>query len=217
MRTDKTITRAREVVAASLAGLIALGAITPASAQSERPATGGGIGSVVNCDAAGKKQEGGALLGALIGAAAGSNLAKNDRGTGTAIGAVVGAAAGSYVGCKMQRDAETRAAYGYGPGDAYAPSTYTHGGLRLSGKISPAAYVQEQGMFTAATTVNVRGAPSTSARKVGQMSSGQQFQAMARVRNSDWILVGQNGVGIGYVHSAYVRPAGGYTYASYGR
>ena len=47
------------------------------------------------------------------------------------------------------------------------------------------------------------------------MRAGEGFQALARVRGTDWILVGQNGVGVGYVHGAYVRPAGGYQYARY--
>ena len=31
---------------------------------------------------------------------------------------------------------------------------------------------------------------------------------MAQVRNSDWILVGQGGVGVGYVRGDFVRPIG---------
>ncbi|WP_374344765.1 SH3 domain-containing protein [Phenylobacterium sp.] len=213
--TQLTSKLMRGAIAATLAGAITAGAVSTASAQDYRAPTGGGLGSVVSCDAPGGKQAGGALIGALLGAAAGSNLAKNDRGTGTAIGAVVGAATGSYVGCKMQRTDQAQAAYGYG--EAYsAPATYTHGGLRLSGQISPAKYVRENGLFAANTTLNLRGAPTTSARKVGQLAAGERFQAIARVRGTDWILVGQNGVGVGYVHGAYIRPASGYQYASYG-
>ena len=132
----------------------------------------------------------------LLGAVAGSNLAKHDRGTGATLGAVAGAATGSYVGCKMQRDRQAQEAYGYGPGyEAAQPATYVAHGLRLSGQISPAAYVRDGGTFVAASTVNLRGAPTTSARRVGQLRAGERFQAMARVRDSDWILVGQGGVG----------------------
>jgi hypothetical protein len=49
---------------------------------------------------------------------------------------------------------------------------------------------------------------------VGSLRAGQRFQALAHVRGSDWILVGQGGVGVGYVHEAYVQPAD-YRYASY--
>jgi Ni/Co efflux regulator RcnB len=66
-------------------------------------------GGVVDCDAPGHAQVGGALLGAVLGGVAGSNLAKNDRGTGTVIGATAGAAAGSYVGCRMQKSNAAKA------------------------------------------------------------------------------------------------------------
>ncbi len=56
---------------------------------------------------------------------------------------------------------------------------------------------------------------TTGSARVGSLRAGEGFQALARVRGSEWILVGQNGVGVGYVHGAYVRPAGGYQYARY--
>ncbi|HEY9219121.1 MAG TPA: SH3 domain-containing protein, partial [Phenylobacterium sp.] len=153
----------------------------------------------------------GAVIGALAGGALGSNLAKNDRGTGTAIGAVVGAGAGSYVGCKMQRsDVQRQGAYGYG-------GTFNHGGYRLNSGLSPASFARDGDTYRANTTINVRSAPTTGAARVGQLRSGQPFQALARVRNSPWILVGEGGVGVGYVHEAYVSPEGGGRYAaSYG-
>lgn len=211
MRTTLT----SKLRAGVLAGLIATAAVSTATAQTYRAPTGGGLGSIISCDAPGGKQTGGALIGALLGAAAGSNLAKHDRGTGTAVGALAGAATGSYVGCKMQRDRRAQEAYGYDAG-YQPPATYAASGLRLSGQISPATYVRDDSAFTAATNVNLRGAPTTAARKVGQLRTGERFQALARVRGTDWILVGQDGVGVGYVHGAYVRPAG-YQYASYGR
>lgn len=209
MQTSSKLIRSAAV--ATMAAALTVGAASGASAQTNlRP--------VVGCDAPGNKQVGGALIGALLGAAAGSNLAKNDRGTGTAIGAVVGAATGSYVGCKMQRTDQTQNAYGYGQQyqPAYQqPSTYSHSGYRLSGDISPAKYVRDGGAFAASSNLNLRGAPSTSARKVGSLRAGERFQALARVRGTDWILVGQNGVGVGYVSGRYAQPVG-YQYASYG-
>ena len=199
----------------ALAGVIAAGAVGTANAQQYRTPTGGGPGSIVSCDAQGNKQVGGALIGALLGAAAGSNLAKNDRGTGTAIGAVAGAATGSYVGCKMQRDEAARGGYAYQGGGSYRPATYSQNGYRLSGDIAPAHFQRDGGAFVANSTLNLRAAPTTSSARVGSLRAGEGFQALARVRGTDWILVGQNGVGVGYVHGAYVRPAGGYQYARY--
>jgi len=195
----------------ALSGVIAASAVGTANAQQYRTPTGGGPGSIVSCDAQGNKQVGGALIGALLGAAAGSNLAKNDRGTGTAIGAVAGAATGSYVGCKMQRD---QAAQGYAQQPNYRPATYSQNGYRLNSDIAPATFQRDGGSFVANSMLNLRSAPTTNSARVGSLRAGEGFQALARVRGTDWILVGQNGVGVGYVHGAYVRPAG-YQYARY--
>ena len=203
----------RNTVVSALAITFAIGAASAASAQSYRAPTGSGLGSIVSCDARGGKQAGGALIGALLGAAAGSNLAKNDRGTGTAIGAVVGAATGSYVGCKMQREAANPEGQANGP-TYQEPATYSHTGYRLSSEVAPGSFVQEGGAFVARTTLNLRGAPTVSSRKVGQLQAGQRFQALARVRGTDWVLVGQGGVGIGYVSGRYIQPTG-YQYAAY--
>ncbi|MFN3513936.1 MAG: SH3 domain-containing protein [Phenylobacterium sp.] len=215
MRTFNTSKLLRGAAVATLTGALAAGAVSTANAQAYRTPTGGGLGSIVSCDAPGGKQAGGAIIGALVGAAAGSNLAKNDRGTGTAIGAAVGAATGSYVGCKMQRDQQAQGAY-YGGAPAYAqPATYAHGGYRLSGHLAPARFVRDGGTFVATTNLNLRAAPTTNAARVGTLRPGEAFQALARVSGTEWILVGRDGVGVGYVHGAYVTPAG-YRYASYG-
>jgi uncharacterized protein YgiM (DUF1202 family) len=212
MRTFKTSKLMRGAAVATLTGALAAGAVSTANAQSYRAPTGGGLGSVVSCDAPGNKQAGGAIIGALLGAVAGSNLAKNDRGTGTAIGAVAGAATGSYVGCKMQRDATAQSAYGYQ--QPYQSATYVRGGYRLNRGLAPARFVQDGGTFVATSTLNLRAAPTTGSARVGSLRAGETFEAMARVRGSEWILVGQGGVGVGYVHGAYVQPAG-YQYANY--
>ena len=212
MQTSSKLIRSAAI--ATMAAALTVGAASGASAQTR-------LSPVVGCDAPGNKQVGGALIGALLGAVAGSNLAKNDRGTGTAIGAVVGGATGSYVGCRMQRTDQAQNGYGQTYQQAYQqpayqqPSTYSHSGYRLSGDISPAAYVRDGGDFAASSNLNLRGGPSTSARKVGSLRAGERFQALARVRGTDWILVGQNGVGVGYVSGRYAHPVG-QQYASYG-
>lgn len=204
MTPSKTLTRAAAVL--SLAGALAGAGASSAAAQSYRAPTGGGLGSIVSCDAPGGKQAGGAVIGALLGAVAGSNLAKNDRGTGTAIGAVAGAATGSYVGCKMQRDRAAKSAY---------TGVYSRGGYQLSNAIAPASYQRDGGRLIATTSLNLRQAPTVNSPRVGGLVAGESFDAMARVRGTDWILVGRDGVGVGYVLGAYTRPAGR-QYASYG-
>lgn len=155
------------------------------------------LGGVVGCEATGGKQEAGAVIGALLGAAAGSNLAKNDRGTGTAIGAVVGAGAGSYVGCKMQRDRAVDETGG----------AYVSNGIRISQSVDAAPMTRMTGKYVARSNLNLRAAASTRGAKLGSVGAGQTFQALGRTGDGKWILVGQNGVGVGYVSSAYVYRA----------
>ena len=205
---NKSVSKlASGAAATAMMSALFLAAATPA-AQAQN------FGGVLGCNASGGKQEGGALIGALLGAAAGSNLAKNDRGTGTALGAVVGAAAGSAIGCKLQHDDQDRR---YGQGQGYAhnqPATYTHDGYRLDRHLAPASFSRGEGAMVARSTVNLRAAPTTNSPRVGQLGAGQRFEALARVRGGDWVLVGQNGVGVGYVHGAHVQPEG-YRHANY--
>ncbi|NEX93861.1 SH3 domain-containing protein [Caulobacter sp. 17J65-9] len=184
------------------AALIALVGVVPAATAQER--TGGGVGSITNCDAKGGKQEVGAVLGALAGAAIGSNVAKNERTAGAVAGAAAGAAAGSWTGCKMQRD---EAAAGQREYKGEPKGTYSSGGYRLAPQVSPARFSKGGGAYVATANVNLRSAPSTKAGKLGGLYTGQNFQALAYA--GDWVLVGQNNVGVGYVHSSYARPSGG--------
>ena len=132
---------------ASTAALLASGAPMAASAQG----TGGGLGSIVNCDASGHRQGAGAILGAIAGAAIGNNVSHGKNAP--IVGALGGAAAGSYVGCQQQRNrAARREAAGY----------------------------NGEGNFVARANVNIRSAPSARASRVGSLAAGQRFQAMGR-------------------------------------
>jgi uncharacterized protein YgiM (DUF1202 family) len=177
--------------AALLAGVIALGA-APASA------------GVTGCSAPGGKQEVGAVLGAVAGGLLGSKLGGRHDTAETVVGAGAGAAAGSAIGCEMQKDRAEKASAG---------GTYTRNGYRLSSEVSPASYSRMGQTYVADSTVNLRSAPSARSGRVGSLRRGERFQALAAVRGSDWILVGQGGVGIGYVRGDLVRPAT--RYASY--
>jgi uncharacterized protein YgiM (DUF1202 family) len=68
--------------------------------------------------------------------------------------------------------------------------------------------------YVATRSVNLRAAPTTGSGRVGALREGERFQALANVDGTDWILVGQGGIGVGYVHGAFVEPQG-YRYASY--
>ena len=177
-----------------------LGAAATALTMTAAPATYAmdqKLGGVVGCKASGSKQEVGAVLGGLLGAVAGSNLAKNDRGTGTAIGAVVGAGAGSYVGCKMQKSDAAKEVGGI----------YKSGGYRYAQTVQAAPLVKVEKKYVARSTLNLRSAASIRGAKLGAVRSGTTFQALGRTGDGQWILVGQDGVGVGYVSSAYVYRA----------
>ena len=155
------------------------------------------LGGVIGCNASGGKQEVGAVVGGLLGALAGNKLAKNDRGTGTAIGAVVGAGAGSYAGCQMQK---TRA-------EQNAGGVYVSDGIRVANAVDAAPMSKMKGAYVARSNLNLRAAASTRGQALGSIRSGETFQALGRTSDGKWILVGQEGVGVGYVSSAYVYRA----------
>ncbi|MFN3585744.1 SH3 domain-containing protein [Phenylobacterium sp.] len=190
MRTSITKTLGGGVAAAVLAGALALTGASQATA------------GVTGCSAPGGKQEVGAVLGAMVGGLIGNKVGGRQPGLETVVGAGAGAAAGSAIGCEMQKDRVRNA------------GTYTHGGYRLSSDIAPARYNRVGEAFVATSGVNLRAAPTTSSARVGRMRAGERFEALAAVRGTDWILVGQGGVGVGYVRGDFVRPAG-YRYASY--
>ena len=212
---EMTVRSIQNLRVATMASLVAMSLSQAAVAQTYRESTGSGLSSIVSCDAKGGKQGTGAIVGALLGAAAGSNLAKHDRGTGTAVGAAIGAATGSYVGCKMQRDAQEKSITNANANanDSLQPAVYSHEGYRLSGDIAPASFVGTSQQYVAKTTLNLRGAPTKAGTRVGQLQPGERFQALARVRGTDWVLVGQNGVGVGYVSGRYAQPVGYQTVA----
>lgn len=184
--------------------LIAAAAALVGAATLSAPAAQAGVTS---CAATGGKQEAGALIGAALGGLLGNSISGHNRTTGTVVGAAVGAAAGSAVGCQMQHgDPARRPArdgrYGY------ERSSYVSGGYRLSSQIEPARFSRIGQTFVVTRDFGLRAAPEFSSRYVGKLRGGERVEAMARVRGTEWILVGRDGVGFGYVHDDYVRPAG---------
>jgi len=187
-KTTKTITLTIGAAAAALSMTAAPGAY----AMDQK------LGGVVGCKASGSKQEVGAVVGGLLGAVAGNKIAgKGDRGTGTAIGAVVGAGAGSLVGCKMQKSDAAKEVGG----------VYKSGGYRYAQTVQAAPLVKVEKKMVTRSTVNLRAAASTRGERLGAVESGTTFQALGRTGDGKWILVGQDGVGVGYVSSAYVYRA----------
>jgi len=157
---------------------------------------------VTGCSAPGGKQEAGAVIGALVGGIVGNQVGGRHATGETIVGAGVGAAAGSAIGCEAQKNTARNSA------------TYTRDGYRLYSNVRPASYARIGDTFVAESGVNLRAAPDSRSARVGRLQGGERFQAMARVRGTEWILVGRNGVGIGYVRGEFVRPAD-HRYARY--
>lgn len=190
-RRNKTMTITTKIKTITLT----IGAAAAALSMAAAPQANAGV---VGCKASGSKQEVGAVLGGLLGGLAGNKIAgKGDRGTGTAIGAVIGAGAGSAVGCGMQK---TEAAKEVG-------GVYKSGGYRYAQTVRATPLVETKGKYVTRSTVNLRADASTYGQRLGSVQSGTTFQALGRTGDGKWILVGQNGVGVGYVSSAYVYRA----------
>jgi hypothetical protein len=198
-------------VAAAALALATLGAAAPALAQSDPLIPG-----VTGCGASGNKQAGGAVLGALAGGLLGNSVSGHNRTTGTLLGAAVGGAAGSAVGCQMQHNEQDRTAQAQ---PSYAPQadrqeapqeaaqTYSRDGYELSNKITPASYEDiDDDALVATRVLTMRAAPANDGVRVGKLRRGERFDVLAKVRGGDWVLVGRDGVGVGYVQKAYTRP-----------
>jgi hypothetical protein len=61
-------------------------------------------------------------------------------------------------------------------------------------------------MVVVTHTASLRAAPDYASRRLGKLHRGEQFESMAQVRNSGWVLVGRDGVGLGYVQAGDTRP-----------
>ena len=211
-------------VGAVLASLVA--APLPAAAQSK------GISGLFGCEGSGKKQEGGALIGAAAGALVGRAVSKNEKTLGTVLGAAAGAAAGAYIGCRMQSTDQamaqqaTKRALDSGRSESWSNSrTGASGridvvsssyGPPISGETlrfergvqALRSYDAVGGDYTARGTANLRSSPSTTGKVVGKLSAGQRVEVLGGAPNSNWLLVGRDGYGAGYVSSALLSQSG---------
>jgi hypothetical protein len=86
-----------------------------------------------------------------------------------------------------------------------AAQTYRQDGVELSRGIAPARYDELGATLVTIHTVTLRAAPDDRSERVGKLHRGERFEGLAQVRGSDWILVGHDGVGVGYVPRAFTR------------
>ena len=221
---------ARHQIAAALSVTAILGSLVaipaPAMAQSK------GLGGLFSCEGSGKKQEGGALVGAGLGALLGSKVSKNEKTLGALVGAAAGAAAGSYIGCRMQStdtalaQQATKRALEEGRSQTWSNSrtgasgridvvSSSYGpplrgdGLRFERNIKVLdSYDAVGGDYTARSTANLRAGPSTSAAVVGKLSAGDRVEVLGGVPSGAWLLVGRGGYGAGYVSTSLLSQSG---------
>ncbi len=212
--------------------LLAIAALAGASLAVPAPvlAQSKGLSSLFSCEGSGKKQEGGALIGAAAGAFLGSKVAKNEKTLGALVGAAAGAAAGSYIGCRMQSTDTALAQQATKKAlETGQPQTWSNSRTGASGRIdvvsssygppvdsrnlrfasgvqSLPSYDALGGQYAAGSTVNMRSSPSTKGKVVGKLIAGQAFDALGSAPNGGWILVGQSGYAVGYVAPSLVRP-----------
>ena len=200
----------------------ARGAVAP------KPPSTGLFSSIFGCSASGSKQEIGAAVGGVTGGLLGNRVAGGgNRTIGTVVGAAVGAAAGSALGCKLQRNdqakAEAALARSAETGQAQSWSNQSTGssgstrvltdqskgltGLSLAPGVEPIAdYQRIDGYYTAASRVNVRSSPGPAGAILGQLTPNERLWVPAATGSGDWLLVTKNGVGQGYVSSAFLTP-----------
>jgi surface antigen len=207
--------------AAVLAAMMA--APVPAAAQSK------GIGGLFGCEGSGKKQEGGALIGAGVGALVGRAVSKDNKTLGTVLGGAAGAAAGAYIGCRMQSTDQalaqqaTKRALDDGQSQSWSNSrtgasgridvvSSSYGpplsgdGLRFErGVQALRSYDAVGGDYTARSTANLRSGPSTSGKVVGKLAARERVEVLGGVPGGNWLLVGRNGYGAGYVSASLLN------------
>ena len=211
-------------IAATVGSLAAVPA--PALAQSK------GLGGLFACEGSGKKQEGGALIGAAAGALLGNKVAGKNKTLGTLVGAAAGAAAGGYIGCRMQStdaalaEQATKKALETGVAQTWSNRRTGNSGriavvsssygppidgrsLRYaSGVQSLPSFEAAGGAYVANSATNLRAGPSTKAKVVGKVAPGESFDALGVAPTGSWILVGRGGQAVGYAAAGLVRPTG---------
>lgn len=188
-----------------------------------------GIGGIFGCSADGNKQTIGAVAGGVLGGLLGNRIAgRGDRTIGTILGGALGAAAGSAIGCKLQKNDQAKAeraieqAVLTGKDQEWNSDTGYSGrvevgsemtgadlaNLRLASGVEPAdGYTRIGGAYVSTVNANVRAAPGTNAKVLGQLSSGQRIWVPAQVKGQPWLLVSDQGVGQGYVSAPLLKKA----------
>ncbi len=189
-----------------------------------------GIGGIFGCSADGNKQTIAAVAGGALGGLLGNRIAgSGSRTLGTLLGGALGAAAGSAVGCKLQKNDQAKAEraleqavltgkdQGWQSDETGASGRVEVGqdirgvdlaNLRLAAGVEPAAgYTKVASAYVSTASANIRSAPGTGSKILGQLATGQRVWVPAAVKGQPWVLVSDQGIGQGYVSTPLLKRA----------
>lgn len=185
----------------------------------------GFLSGVLGCGASGNKQTIGAVAGGVLGGFLGNRIAgRGSRTLGTLLGGALGAAAGSWLGCKLQTNDQQKAqaalenAVATGKDQSWDSAESGASGkvvvtgapgladLKFAANVEPAnGYTKVAGAFVSTANANIRSAPATSGRILGQLTTGQRVWVPAQVQGQPWVLISENGIAQGYVAKSLLK------------
>lgn len=182
-----------------------------------------------NADGTINKQMVGSIAGGAAGAVLGSQFGEGSgKVAATAAGTLIGAALGGYFGGllddaerKQMEQAVNQSLDSGRPVNWSSPS-----GAQGSVRTRPAAsFVADQEVevseqvdvvpplessinlkYVATTNVNMRSGPGTHYGKLDMLQAGRPVQVKGKVQGKPWYLVEVGNVGVGYIHSQYLKP-----------
>jgi len=171
-------------------------------------------------------------LGSLIGAVAGYHVVKEGGGNKNAklAGALAGLYVGKQIGKKLDEEDRARMAASMQRSLVSGESANwsnaknkTSGQSRvvatntkskpvkvkvLKSKVKQVPPIDIIGTtYTASSRSNVRGGPSTDYVVVGSLDADKPVNVVGKVKNSNWFLIAEDGVGSGFVSSSLLNPA----------
>jgi surface antigen len=175
----------------------------------------------------------GAILGGLAGAVLGSKAGSGKgRLVAVAAGALAGAWLGSEIGASLDRAdklaIQKETARALASSNDGQTINWKNPDSGVSAKITTANTRVEQRQITlirdkrviptsrleligetyvTKRNTNVRAAPSTRNEIIGSLQAGETFNAVGRVKDTNWILAAKNFRSIGYVYEPLVRKA----------
>lgn len=178
------------------------------------------------------KQDVGTVIGGVLGAAAGSQIGD---GGGRVVAVIVGAAAGAWIGNQIgqyldEEDQKRLAEATQTTAVSGQPISWTNPDTGVSGttrvvkeetrsenvavpvlkervtELPPFEYIGER--YSVASASNVRGGPGTDYKVVDSLNAGQTVDVIGEVEGKPWYLVGENGVGNGFVFNKLLKPTG---------